>query len=93
MIKGKMTEVKRSGYIVSFWKGIRALLLPEVATAVRNPHYSCSTMMKDVCDGSFVQSHPLFVKEPNALQIILNYDDMEIVNPLRTHVKKTNKTN
>lgn len=60
IIKGKVTEVKRCGYIVPFRKSIQALLLlPEVATAVRNPHYSSSTMMKDVCDGSYVQSHPL----------------------------------
>ncbi len=33
-------------------------------------------------------TYPLFSKDPNDLAIVLNYDDMEIVNPLGSHVKK-----
>lgn len=45
-------------------------------------------MMKDVCDGMYIRTHPLFLKDPNALAIVLNHDDMEIVNPLGSRVKK-----
>lgn len=43
--------------------------------------------MKDFCDGSLYQEHPLFSTDPNALQIILNYDDVEICNPLGSKAK------
>lgn len=67
----------------------KALLnVPEVGRCVLHPHYSDTGMMKDICDGTYIRSHPLFQTAPNALQIILNHDDMEIVNPLGTRVKK-----
>ena len=43
--------------------------------------------MKNFCDGSLYQEHPLFSTDPNALQIILNYDDVEICNPLGSKAK------
>lgn len=44
--------------------------------------------MYDICDGTYVQNHSLFKQNPKALQIILNTDDVEIVNPLGSHIKK-----
>ena len=40
------------------------------------------------CDGSRFKSHPLFSKEPNSIQIIAHYDELELCNPLGTHVKE-----
>jgi len=88
-IKGHMTEVKSYGYYIPLQKTLQALLnLREVRTAVLTPHYSGSRFMKDVCDGTYIRTHPLFAKNPNALAIVLNHDDMEVVNPLGSHVKK-----
>lgn len=88
-IKGHMKEVKRYGYCIPLQKSIQALLnVPEVGRCVLHPHHSDAGMMKDICDGTYIRSHPLFQTAPNALQIILNNDDMEIVNPLGTRVKK-----
>ncbi len=88
-IKGHMTEVKRYGYCIPLEKTLQALLnLPEIRTAVSASHYSESSMMKDVCDGMYIRTHPLFLKDPSALAIVLNHDDMEIVNPLGSRVKK-----
>lgn len=88
-IKGHMTDVKRYGYCIPLQKALQALLnLPEVLTAVSTSHYSESSMMKDICDGMYIRTHPLFLKDPNALAIVLNHDDMEIVNPLGSRIKK-----
>lgn len=44
--------------------------------------------MRDVCDGSYLADHELFVRNEKALQIIMNTDDIEIVNPIGAHTKK-----
>lgn len=41
--------------------------------------------MEDFCDGKRFKSHPVFSNDPYALQII---DELELCNPLGTHVKK-----
>ncbi len=87
--KGNIKEVKRCGYYIPLQKTLQALLnLPEVNTAVMTPHYSESSMMKEICIGTYIRTHPLFSKDSNALAIVLNYDDVEIVNPLGSHIKK-----
>lgn len=45
-------------------------------------------MFEDFCDGNLFKNHPLFSANPLALQIILFYDELELCNPLGTHVKK-----
>lgn len=88
-VKGHLREVKRYGYCIPLHETLQALInLPEINAAVSTPHYSESSMMKDVCDGAYMRTHPLFRKDPNALAIILNHDDMEVANPLGSHVKK-----
>ncbi len=44
--------------------------------------------MEDVCDGNYVRSLPFLQQNPNALQVILSYDDLESVNLLGVHTKK-----
>ena len=41
-----------------------------------------------MCDGSLYKNHPLFAAHPDALQIILYYDDLEVCNPLGSNTKK-----
>ena len=41
-----------------------------------------------MCDGSVFRTHPLFSYDPSALQIIAFFDELELCNPLGTHVKK-----
>ena len=40
--------------------------------------------MKDFCDAIFFKDHPVFRSNPLALQVVLYYDDIEVVNPLRS---------
>ena len=43
--------------------------------------------MRDWCDGNLYHNHPLFAAHPNALQLILYYDDLEVCNPLGSKSK------
>ena len=42
----------------------------------------------DVCDSKCLREHPLFSTDPLALPLIMFYDELELCNPLGTHVKK-----
>ncbi len=54
-----------------------------------NPHsQSSSDLLGDFCDGSLFKAHDLFSSDPFALQVIPYYDELEIVNPIGTYVKK-----
>ena len=44
--------------------------------------------MSIFCDGSFYKNHPLFRQYPDALQVLLYYDDVELCNPLGSKIKK-----
>lgn len=55
---------------------------------VLNPHDAPGNYIRDFCDGSTYKSHPLFSCDPHALQIIGHYDDLEVVNPLGSYIKK-----
>lgn len=38
--------------------------------------------LRDICDGSFFKTHPLFSTEKQTMQIKLFFDDFEVANPL-----------
>ena len=42
----------------------------------------------DYCDGSIYKHHDLFKSNPNAIQVMLYYDDVEVVNPIGSRTKK-----
>jgi len=90
-VKGILTEKHNLGYIIPFQDSLQHFLeLPEVWHRVQNPHFTDSSeFMFDICDGQYVRTHPLFSSNPRALQIVLNTDDLETVNPLGSRVKKT----
>ncbi|XP_035665562.1 uncharacterized protein LOC118408812 [Branchiostoma floridae] len=52
------------------------------------PALSGDGYLRDICDGSLFQTHPVFYQDTNALQIILYYDDVEIDNPLGSYAGK-----
>ena len=45
-------------------------------------------IIEDFCDGATFRNHPLFSQDPEALQIIGYFDELEVCNPLGSHVKK-----
>ena len=44
--------------------------------------------MEDFCDGSYNYENPVLQLHLNCLQILLNTDSLEIVNPIGAHTKK-----
>lgn len=59
-----------------------------ISIQVENSHQRHDGMIADYCDGQIFQQHPLFSQDPCALQIILYYDDVEVVNPLGSKTSK-----
>ena len=53
-----------------------------------NPHASKNGTLHDYCDGEHFKTHTLFGSNPQALQIIAYYDELEVVNPIGSYVKK-----
>jgi len=49
---------------------------------VENTHQRMDGIIVDFCDGDVCANHPLFSRDPIAIQILLYYDDVEVVNPL-----------
>ena len=75
-------------YFVSMLDTLKCLLSHEEYQAeVLNPHQS-NDKLGDFCDGTAYKVHPLFSNDPQGLQIIGYYDELEIVNPLGSYVLK-----
>lgn len=49
---------------------------------VLNGHQRNDGRIEDFCDAQIFKSHPLFARDPTALQLMLYYDEVEIANPL-----------
>ena len=63
-------------------------ILAHIYMQVTTSHSSSDGLLRDMCDGSYFREHPLFQAHPDALQLQLFYDDVEVVNPLGTKTKK-----
>lgn len=87
--KGSVHRVQDHGYFIPLQDLIESLYnLPKFCFWLEHTHNSQDNLMKDICDGQYISNSPLFERNSNALQILLYNDDIEIVNPLGTHVKK-----
>lgn len=60
----------------------------EYIAEIINPRQTPSSILTDFCDGELFQTHLLFSTDPYALQIVGYYDELEIVNPIGSYVKK-----
>jgi hypothetical protein len=59
-----------------------------ICLKVLHPHQRADNLLSDYCDGADFRNHPLFSVDPTALQIMLYYDEIEIVNPLGSKTSK-----
>jgi len=55
---------------------------------VETPHQRNDGLIVDYCDGYVFSCHPLFSRNHKAIQIILYYDEVEVVNPLGSKTSK-----
>ena len=51
-------------------------------------HKRNDAMIADFCDCNIFKTHPLFLRDPSTLQLMLYYDEVEISNPLGTKTGK-----
>lgn len=84
----KVSSCKKFYYIPLLETLKQLLSTTEYMTEVLNPHQSRSQTLYDFCDGEAYKTHPLFETDPYALQIVAYYDELEVVNPIGTYVKK-----
>ena len=86
--KGTLQHVNECGYIVPFLKSLENYLnQPEVWAEVTQNHGQ-KDIMEDFCYGTYSSENSVLQQHPNALQILLNTDSLEIVNPIGSHTKK-----
>lgn len=50
-----------------------------------NDHTRSDGLLGDYCDGSFLKNHLYFQTNPNALQLLLYFDEIEVCDPLASH--------
>ena len=48
-------------------------------------HLRSDDYLSEFCDGSLFESHTLFQAFPDALQLIIYFDELEVCNPLGSH--------
>ena len=66
----------------------KLLQCPDILNQIKNFHGSSNHLLKDMCDGSVFQNHPVFSSDKQALQIIPYFDEVELCNPLGSNTKK-----
>jgi len=91
--KRRLVEKQDSYQYVPLLASLKALLSDRsVQEQVQQlpERVSSDGTIKDFRDGSRFKNHPLFSQDPFALQIVAHYDELEVCNPLGSHVK-TNK--
>lgn len=63
-------------------------MIINISIQVENTHQRRDGMIADYCDGQVFRQHPLCSRDPCALQIILYYNEVEVVNPLGSKTSK-----
>ena len=63
------------------------LMHDDVLAEVLQSHESCDENLRDICDGSYMKSHPLFSTSTHSLQIILYHDEFTTANPIGHQIR------
>lgn len=87
-VKGRKIHKKSFGYFIPFVKQLKLLLNnPQVWHYYKHVKKSKDDLMRDVSDGEYIRNHPFTLANKPFLQIVLNYDDVEFQNALRSNHK------
>jgi len=57
-----------------------------VLLQVLKDHRRNDGLIGDYCDSSFIINHSYFQETPNALQLLMYYDEIEVYDPLASHI-------
>ena len=58
----------------------------EVLKEIHTVRSNNDMFLRDCCDGSFCENHPLFSDEDIASQIVAYFDELEVTNPIGSYV-------
>ena len=83
-----LQHVNECGYIVPFQKSLENYLNQPEVWAEISQNRGQKDIMEDFCDGTYSSENSVLQQHPDALQILLNTDSLEIVNPIGSHTKK-----
>ncbi|XP_051558169.1 uncharacterized protein LOC127443496 [Myxocyprinus asiaticus] len=77
-------------YYIPLVKSLEQLLFhPRILAVIEEGPQPCKNgFFHDLVDGDIFKSHPLFLKVPTALQLILYTDEIELCNPLGSRANK-----
>ena len=82
-------SIKQTYQYVPILETLKYLLkFEDIFSEVINGNVSTDRKLRDICDGSLYKENPLFSQNHRELQIILYFDDFNIVNPFGNKVKK-----
>ena len=90
-VKRRLIEKQDTYQYVPLLSSLRSLLSdPTIMDQVEQSQHRVHSddIIEDVCDGNTFKEHPIFSNDTSALQLITFYDELELCNPLGTHVKK-----
>ena len=88
--KRRLVEISDSFHYVPILQSLSVLLqdasvLEQIDCLPERVHTDGTS--EDFCDGELFRSHPILSQDSRALQVIAFYDELELCNPLGTHVK------
>lgn len=90
--QGNMTllEKEENFIYVPFLESLQQLLSNQrIANFIcRKPNFAEDGVLYDICDGSLFKNDSFFTAHPDALQIIIYHDGVEVCNPLSSHAGK-----
>ena len=89
--KSRSVERYDTYHYISILATIERLLMDSSVIEHLETFLSCirnDGIIEDFCDAATFRNHPLFSQDPEALQIIGYYDELEVCNPLGSHIKK-----
>ena len=62
---------------------------PKICDLVIRQHRQCKEgVLYDICDGECLKGNPIFQQNTNGLQIVIYHDEVDVCNPLGSHVGK-----
>ena len=85
--KRRLVAKQDSYQYVSLLASLKALLCDLSVQEQIQQLPKCVCKDGRICDGTHFNCHPLFSQNSDALQIVAHYDELEVCNPLGSHVK------
>ena len=84
--KRQKVKAKTFFYYIPFFETLTNLLQHNDFQRELSINHFNDGVIQDFCNGSVFNNHQLFSNDPNALQIIAYFDELEVTNPIGSYV-------